>query len=471
MFVSALLAFLDKAPDIPFLPCLDVRAFGNGRAAEKLRAQSRLPSRVGHDRRALRVHICFSPAMEHKHDDNIWKVNLDLNDPMGAGLSLNLEAFSIGADYASMMASRREADVLLTEGHDSAFAFPGPSNAAFGVFKGNPTRIGYGGWDGNAQQVATINVDNEFTDFDEPMAETAIGWKGFTVTPVYGTGASDLSAEYTYLTYNTNWQAFGDDTRPILDSYYPTMEVDSGVGHNFRSAYAPFQDKTTHIALAKFKYVANVGKGVDLFGKIKRISEIDLRMNDLNYLPYNADGSKHYYYGSNTTADLYGAPPEITVNGVTGNKWKPFDSISDDDRDLSYTMLQIGAGYQLSSDLYGSITYEYYNADLKDGNTAFQAYQLHEMASGKHHKNKFMAKFRYILAGAEIGLEWQYNKGSFEPDFGGGFVPQVASEQIAADHNVPVGSLGFEGRFGGWNSLEKRDFTQNRLKAFMKVQS
>ena len=37
-------------------------------------------------------------------------------------------------------------------------------------------------------------------------------------------------------------------------------------------------------------------------------------------------------------------------------------------------------------------------------------------------------------------------------------------------HNVPVGSLGFRGRFGGWNSLETRDFEQNRLKAFMKVQ-
>jgi hypothetical protein len=49
-------------------------------------------------------------------------------------------------------------------------------------------------------------------------------------------------------------------------------------------------------------------------------------------------------------------------------------------------------------------------------------------------------------------------------------VPQVADATIAAQHHVPVGSLGFAGRFGGWNSLEKREFTQQRLKAFMKVQ-
>ena len=49
-------------------------------------------------------------------------------------------------------------------------------------------------------------------------------------------------------------------------------------------------------------------------------------------------------------------------------------------------------------------------------------------------------------------------------------MPQVATEQISIDHNVPVGSLGFSGRFGGWNSLEKRDFDQQRIKAFMKVQ-
>ena len=39
--------------------------------------------------------------------------------------SINGEVFDIGAVYTSMMAARRESGVLLTEGHDAAFAFPG----------------------------------------------------------------------------------------------------------------------------------------------------------------------------------------------------------------------------------------------------------------------------------------------------------------------------------------------------------
>jgi hypothetical protein len=48
-------------------------------------------------------------------------------------------------------------------------------------------------------------------------------------------------------------------------------------------------------------------------------------------------------------------------------------------------------------------------------------------------------------------------------------VTQFADDQTSKDFGVPVGSPGFRGRFGGWNSLLKRDFRQNRLKAFMKV--
>ena len=67
------------------------------------------------------------------------------------------------------------------------------------------------------------------------------------------------------------------------------------------------------------------------------------------------------------------------------------------------------------------------------------------MASGKHQKNQVIAKFRYTLGGiSECGLEYQYNFGTFEPDFGDGFVPQIADDQVSRDHNVPVGSLGFE---------------------------
>ncbi len=421
----------------------------------------------------------FSPVPAGRLDDEAYKLNVDLNDPFGVGLSFALEGFDIGAQYVSMMAARREADVLLTEGHDATWAFPGPSNASFGVFAGNPTRIGYGGWQGNAQQVATINVDNEFTDFEEPLAETVIGWKGFTIVPSWTIGDLELKAEYSWIDYNTNWQAFDDASLPINNTIYPVHELDTGVGHNFRSAYAPFQDKETKIAVLGARYFIDVGRGIDLFGKIKLIDETDKRLNEARFLPYQAgdcpggaaacNGNRNFYSAGNSTADIYGNPPVITVNGVTGYQWKPFDALSDDDRDLNYKLYQVGVGSQLSNRLYGQLTYEYYDVELEDGNTAFQAYQLHELASGEHQKNKIMIYGRYDIGGAEFGANYEYNFGEFKPDFGDGFVVQFADEATSASNNVPVGSPGFRGRFGGWNSLAQRDFEQQRLKVYMKV--
>ncbi len=421
----------------------------------------------------------FSPVPAGEHDDNSFKVNLDVNDPFQNGLSLSAEYFNIGAEYVSVLAARRESDVLLTEGHDGAFAFPGPSNAAFGVFGGNPSRIGYAGWQGNMQQVATVNVDNEFTDFDEPAAETVIGWKGFTLNPRWQRDTLELAGEFTHIDYNTNWQAWGDPSRAILSSLFPSNELDTGVGHNFRSAYAPFQDKTTDIAVIRGKYTANVAKGVDFFGKIKFIQEEDKRLNDARFLPYAAGScpgggqacldNKNFYSAGLSTADLYGNPGLVTVNGTTGYQWAPFDEISDDDRDLDYNLIQFGAGYQLTDIIYGTLILEKYSADLKDGNTAFQGYQLHEMASGSHEKNKVILALRFPVGGAEAGFNYEYAFGDFEPDFGDGFVPQIADQGVFESTGSPVGSLGFRGRFGGWNSLEEREFSQQHLKAYFKV--
>jgi hypothetical protein len=413
-------------------------------------------------------------------EDNTFKLDITLNDPLENGLSLNVQAFSIGANYVSLMAARRESDVLLTEGHDGSFGFPGPSNAAFGVFRGNPTRIGYGGWTGETQQVATVNVDNDFTDFNEPWAQSVIGWQGLTFNPVYSSGSLDLAGEYSYITYDTNWQAFDDDSTPLGQSIYPLMERDTGVGHNFRTAYAPFQDKFTHLGVVKGRYVLDIGNGVDVFGKVKFIHEQDRRLNDEKYLPYQANdcangeacaNRRREYSPGLSTADLYGNPNIITgADGRRGYQWKPFDNIADDDRVLNYTAVTFGAGYQLTDDLYMSLSYSKFLADLVDGNTAFQAYNLHEMASGFHDKNQFLLKAKYILAGVEIGFEGQWAFGTFTPDFGDGFVPVAADENIAKDYGVPAGSPGFFNRFGGWNSLERRNFDHLRFKTFLKAQ-
>lgn len=421
--------------------------------------------------------------------DTAIKLNASINDPLGKGLSFQAEYFNIGKDYLALWATRREQDVLLTEGFDSAFALPGPNNIAYGVFggggdapqPGNPTRvnIGYGGWSGPTIQVPYLGADNQFTDFDEPMAETAIGWKGFTLKPLYASGNWDIQGELTWLGYNQNWQMFDDPTLSFNNTPYPGQDLDTGVGHNYRAAYAPFSDRSTFIGVANVKY--SFLSGMQIWGKYKHIDQTDGRMTDPNFLPFNPDGSKHFY-GTDangnplSTGDYYSNPPVITVNyldGTTaiGNQWKPFDSLADDNRDLSYNTYQFGIGKQIHPDFYGSVQYEYYHADLVDGTTAFQAYNLHEMAGGTTKKNKLVCIGKFTLVGLpEAGFQFEHNWGTFDPDFGGGFVPQqIQTEDQAKNFHQPIGTLGFFGRFGGFNSIQKHDYKQSRLKVWLKV--
>lgn len=413
----------------------------------------------------------YSPVPAGHVKDFTFIADWVLNDPFGVGLNINIQGFSIGAKYASIMAARRESDVLLTEGHDATWAFPGPSNAKYGVFggAGNNTVIGYGGWSGNAQQVATVNVDNEFTDFDEPMAETVIGWKGITVNPVWNGGGLELSGEVTVLGYNTNWQAWDDSSKSITNTIYPAGEGEVGVG-SFRAAYAPFQDKATQIAVLKAKYLLEVAGGIDLLGKVKYIHETDKRINDARFLPYEADGTtKRCYSGSTGGGDCL-STADFFSNPATPGQWKNFDSLSDDDRKMQYWAFTAGVGKQVTDQLYLGLSYVKYLVDLNDGNTAFQAYNLQEMASGKHDKNQFILKGKYNLSGVEFGGEGQYAFGTFKPDFGGGYTPQAANATQAADTGVAVGTLGFANRYGGWNTLETRDFAEWRVKVWMKAQ-
>ena len=111
-----------------------------------------------------------------------------------------------------------------------------------------------------------------------------------------------------------------------------------------------------------------------------------------------------------------------------------------------------------TDDLYASLSYTKYLADLFDGNTAFQAYNLHEMASGCTTRTRRAARPSTSWRAWSSALEAQYAFGTFKPDFGDGLRGAEADEQTAKDHNVAVGSKGFSNRYGGWNSLETRDF-------------
>ena len=134
------------------------------------------------------------------------------------------------------MGSRREADVLLTDG----------------IITGGFTRGG---------QLPTLNIANEFQDFDEPWYESCIGWQGATALLEYVSGPLKLTAEGTFIGYATNAQ--GRDTK----NQYPDFLYTNGFtdttaftaaadyanvyarGKDPRSVYAEFQDRSTYLAV------------------------------------------------------------------------------------------------------------------------------------------------------------------------------------------------------------------------------
>jgi len=376
-------------------------------------------------------------------DDTTWLANFNLDDIAETGLSISGQYFDIGSDYVSVMAARRESDVLLTEGHESTWYYPEADNASW---RGSSV-LGYAGFLGHAQQVATTNVDNEFTDFDEPMAETVIGWKGITLVPSIGLGDLDLSAEVSFIDYNTNWQMWGDPDKYTWGmSPYPTSEPDAGFG-SFRNAYMPFQDKTTNIYVAKANYFLDLGEGVDVHARWKYVDEEDLRINDPQFIPFNADGSVNNAETAAHYTEVAGA--------------KLFTDLSDDDKQMDMYLYEIGAGYQLTDELYLDLTYQYYDVDLVDGNTAFMGNRSHRMAGGTHVKNNIIADASYLVGGAEFGMIYQWSFGEWAPDFGDGYT-------VVTDPGGS-GDRGFINNWGVFESTETHEYTHIRMKAYMKV--
>ena len=186
-------------------------------------------------------------------EDMAWRARAEWADPWDVGLSLSAEYFHIGEDWTSIFGARREADVLLTDG------------------------LVEGG------QLPTLNLANEFIDFDEAWYETIIGWHGGTALLDWEVGRFGFGLEATGITYTTNSQARD------VDSTYPTFQHSEGYtdtdlydysnrldrGRDPRSAYREDQDRLTWIGVSRLRWA--LGAGIDLEWKLKGIFDIDKR--------------------------------------------------------------------------------------------------------------------------------------------------------------------------------------------------
>jgi hypothetical protein len=402
----------------------------------------------------------FSPVPQKSTDDYSFYVDLNFNQLFLDGLSLNVQLFNVGSDYVSVTAARREADVLLTEGQEGTwqwgrpdYNFGNPNNA------NSRAGLGWGGWNGEVQQVVSGMADNDFTDFDEPVAYSVIGWKGITLVPKYQFGDWQFSGEYSYIDFNTNWQACGGRDKDVdCATYFRQEGVHSwGLGGDYRSPYAPYQDRLMQIFALKAMYTLDVGNGVDLMARYKYISDEDDRVTR-----------------SSSLADAYDGYPAAV--GSMNPDWIPNVGLGGcvgcDDREADYDTYGISAGYQLTPDLYATLIYEYHQVELIDGTIdvapvglGFEAsndFGWAEYVTGKTDKNRVGLDFSYFLSGVEFGGTIDYLWGGFDPSFytdsAGRRVRLVPAPGVNAFAtplgNIPIGSV---------------DYRQYRMKIFMKV--
>lgn len=286
------------------------------------------------------------------------KLLVELFDPWKAGLSLKAEYFNIGSEYNAVMGSRREADVLLTEG----------------MITGGFTRGG---------QLPTLNVANEFVDWDEPWYETCIGWHGGTLLGEYARGPLKTSLEYTFIGYNTNKQdrdvatqypdflythGFTDTTAFTADSDYANVY---DRGRDPRSVYTRWQDRRTHLAVLNASYAIPALRGASLAAKVKVVDD--------------RDGRK-----TGTSADDY-----------HGRSM------------LGFVVLAL----QPTSELKTTLGYEYTRWDEKkrNGNQSTGFYD------SKTYRHTARAGMTYAFGGALLGYTLEYFRKDLQRDAAGGF--------------------------------------------------
>jgi hypothetical protein len=198
--------------------------------------------------------------------DVAGKLRVSYLDAFGVSeFNLKAEGFYIGEHWTSTFGARREDDVLLTDGFIE------------------------GG------QLPSLNLANEFLDFDEAFVESCIGWMGGTLLGELGLGPLNLKLEATVIGYNTNGQhrrVFSCDActgEPV----YPTFLYSEGYtdvdlydyanpknvdrGRDPRSVFKEDQDRFSAIFVLWATLNLDVGRGLEIGAKVKQIIDRDKR--------------------------------------------------------------------------------------------------------------------------------------------------------------------------------------------------
>lgn len=262
---------------------------------------------------------------------------------------LKIELFNFGENWTATFGTRREADVLITDGFME------------------------GG------QLPTLNLANEFIDFDEPFYESCIGWRGATLLNSLNLSDFMFSLEYTLLTYNTDRQ------NRNIDEIYPNFTYSEGYtdvdfydysntldrGRDPRSVYKRNQDRLTHIVVLNSKYIPSVISRLAVMLKAKYILDTDKRKS----------------------------------------------GISNDDYDGKILILRFSSEYQFTDEFKVGIGYQYDNWDEKNRSSEPTETLYYDYITVKH---KPFLTLSYIFGGASIKYLLEYidknqNRGEQSP--------------------------------------------------------
>jgi hypothetical protein len=245
----------------------------------------------------------FSNLLGDDYNDDAYLLTADWSRTPLPGFGITLQHFNIGAGYVSAPGARRESDVVLTEGSEAAWFGWGDSKYI-------------GGLANDMQQVPVTIRDNDFADFDETGAESAIGWNGNTALLKYEVANTPMSFEATRIDYNQNWQDWGGK-----QNVFDVINFGGPTGPGFKED----TERETDIFAFKVSHVFPVAGGLDTSFKWKGVRDED-------------------------TADATTAA---------------------DDRETKDNGYAVSVGNQLFADLYGSLSYGRYTRDITLGTSSF----------------------------------------------------------------------------------------------------
>ena len=165
------------------------------------------------------------------------KITATADDPFGIGLTLKGEVFDVNPDFVSIMAARRETNVLLTQGH-----------IRYGADVNGST------WKDDVGYVPSPFADNGITDWNETNYQNCVGLRGATIVPEYRRGALGVKGEVSYMLNGLNSQSV--DTAKY---FWSAAKV----------------DQSAMLGAVRVDYLLPVGTGLGVFAKYKLVTGSD----------------------------------------------------------------------------------------------------------------------------------------------------------------------------------------------------